>query len=89
MPLIYPSQIKIDRLSGSGDTLQFRIHLLFHGSPKRESIFFDVSGSNLLSLLDALRDLQRIHNIPVPSTLRPSGRSKRGLIVVKSDDEKP
>ena len=70
-------ELRITPLKGR----RVRFRLRFRG--KRQPIEFELTFSEAMSLLGALRRFQAIHRLPIPQ-LRPSGKPK--LSVVKDDE---
>jgi hypothetical protein len=79
---IEPSTIKIVRVR---DKDRFEIHLESSEHAKHKSIFFEVTFSDAMRLLNALRGLQAKYKIPIPPSLRSSG--KPTLSLVTDDDD--
>lgn len=61
---------------------RFRFRLRFRG--RAQSVEFDASADYAMGLLKGLQQLQALHKIPIPATLRPKGRPR--LTVLRSDD---
>jgi hypothetical protein len=79
---IEPTTIKFVRVRGED---RFEIHLESSVLAKHKSIFFEVTFSDAMRLLNALRELQAKYKIPIPPNLRSSG--KPTLSLVTDDDD--
>jgi hypothetical protein len=62
----------------------FRFLLRFDGNRQRRDVEFDMDADGMMVLLNALQQMQALHQIPIPPTLRPRG--KPSLKVVQKDD---
>jgi hypothetical protein len=79
---IEPNIIKFVRVRGAD---RFEIRLESSGHAKHKPIFFEVTFSDAMRLLNALRELQAKYKIPIPPSLRSSG--KPTLSLVTDDDD--
>jgi hypothetical protein len=76
-----PNQVRFTRIAGES---RLRIRFEFPDPAKHKPISWEVSFDDAMRLLHALQGLQATYKIPIPPSLRPSGKPK--LAVVKLDE---
>jgi hypothetical protein len=76
-----PTTVRINRISGED---RLRIRFEFSSPEKRKPISWEITFDDGMHLLYGLKDLQAKHKIPIPPSLRPSGKPK--LVVVTNDE---
>jgi hypothetical protein len=77
-----PSQVRFSRVIGK---TELRIRFEFPATEKRKPIVWEVTFDDAMKLLHALQGIQAKYKIPIPPSLRPSGKPK--LAVVKLNGE--
>jgi hypothetical protein len=77
-----PTTVRINRIDGE-DRLCIRFE--FPDPAKRKPISWEVTFDEAMRLLNGLQKIQAKYKIPIPPSLRPSGKPK--LVVVTNDDE--